>query len=602
MTKKHMTKKHMTKKYLTLPALLGLAGLLGSGLPPASAQAAPPLASAAQANETRDTAGLMGLNGIGYFHFRNAPDAEQTAQKKMDFMKKAGVTWDRFDFWWSEMEPVKGTWKWDKADWLIDFYTRNGINMMPILSYRAAWMKNPPHTPEDDAEFADYVRHVVSRYKGRIHAWEIWNEPNIPTFWKPQPNAADYTAMMKAAYTAAHEADPTCVVVGAAANETDINWLRDIAKNGGMPYMDAVSIHPYTMADGPEQMDLTRQLEDVHAFLASQGRPNLPVWITEMGWTSGITDAAANARNSRYMTQSYVIAAAEHVPHLFWFSEQDWMEGSKLIGYGLISPDFQAKSTLATYRHLSDTLGDSTFLGYLPLHGGIGYVFRHRGASAPTVFAWAHRGQTLSLPVGAKAQVQDSSSQPVPVQNGRITLTDTPVTIQQPARALLAKMTKTHPTPESTNLVVNGSVAEVNDKGDPYGWHKGVFYGGADKGTFAVTTDPDGSHSLSLSGTTDALWQSWPVPALPGERYTLTAQIKTTNATGENGAQIMFISGPGWGFKGGPTTPTVTGTGDWKTVTVTGTVPDDADVVRVNLVSKGNTGAVQFRNIVLTRQ
>lgn len=576
-----------------LTALLCLGALLGTRL-----EAAP----VAQANQTSDTSGLFGLNGVGFFHYRNAPDAEQTAQKKMDFLKRTGATWDRFDFWWSEMEPVKGTWKWDKADWLIDFYARNGIQMLPILSYRAAWMKNPPHTPEDDAEFAEYVRQVVTRYKDRIHAWEVWNEPNIPTFWKPQPNAANYTAMMKAAYVAAHEADPNCVVVGASANETDINWLRDIAKNGGMPYMDAVSIHPYTMADGPEQMDLARQLENVHAFLAAQGHPNLPVWITEMGWTSSLADDAANARSSRYMAQSYVLAAAARVPHLFWFSEQDWNEGGKLQGWGLIPPDFQAKPTLAAYRRLADALAGSVFRGYLPLQNGTGCVFERPKTGEQTVFAWAHRNQTLTLPVGERAQVEAADGSLVSVQNGRITLMDAPVIVHNPGRSLTAILTPVLPAPASDNLVVNGDLAEVDAKSNPYGWHKGVFYGGGDKGVFAVATDTDGAHSLSLSSTVDALWESWPVPAMPGERYTLTAQVKTTNATGENALQILFLAGSGWGWKGGPSSPTLVGTQDWQTVTVTGTVPDDADVVRVNLASKNNTGTVQFRNVTLTRQ
>lgn len=593
----HMLKTHTKFPFLLLAALLSIAAL---ALPAAPIDAAPALATAAQANDASNTDGLFGMNGIGFFHYRDAPDAETTAQKKMDFLKKAEVTWDRFDFWWSEMEPTKGDWKWDKADWLIDFYAKNGMNMLPILSYRAAWMKEPPYTPEDDAEFADYTSHVVSRYKDRIHAWEVWNEPNIPTFWKP-PSAVDYTNMLKAAYKAARTADPKCVIVGAAANETDVNWIIDIAKLGGLDYMDAVSIHPYSMSDGPEQMDLTRQIENVRTVLAAYGHPNMPIWITEMGWKSSITDAKANSRNSGYMAQSYVIAASQHVPHLFWFSEQDWNEGGKLQGWGLLSPDGQPKPTLATYRHLSDTLGHSRFLGYLPLKNGKAYVFQHAGSVDPTVFAWANRGQTAIVPISVKTEAQATDNSAVELKNGQLTVTDMPVTIRNPSKTLLAKLTKTQPASESSNLVVNGDMSEVNAKRDPYGWHEGLFYGGTDKGAFAVSIAPDGSHSLTLSATDDALWQSWPVPAIPGERYTLTAQMKTTNATGTNSVQILYLAGPGWGWKGGPSSKAITGTTDWQTATVTGVVPSDADFVRVNLVSKGNTGSVQFRHVVLKR-
>jgi hypothetical protein len=159
-----------------------------------------------------------------------------------------------------------------------------------------------------------------------VHTWEVWNEPNIPTFWKPNPDAVAYTELLKAAYAAAHQADPNCVIIGAAANETDLNWLRDIAKNGGMKSMDAVSIHPYSMSDGPEQMDLARQLENVRAFLKTQGRPDMPIWITEMGWQSSLADTEAVESAARCVAQSYVIAAVEGVAHLFWFNLQDWTD------------------------------------------------------------------------------------------------------------------------------------------------------------------------------------------------------------------------------------------------------------------------------------
>lgn len=589
----------MQLKSHLLPTLLAFL-LTVSGA--SSASAAP--------NETADLSGLCGLNGVGFFHYRNAPDALKTAQAKLDAFKQTGATWDRFDFWWSEMEPTKGEWKWDKADWLIDFYTRHNIHMLPILSYHAAWMKESPHTPADFADFADYVAHVVARYKDRVHYWEIWNEPNIPTFWKPKPAAVAYTALLKAAYVAAHEADPHCVVVGVAANEIDINWLRAIAQNGGMKYMDALSIHPYSMADGPAEMDLARQLENVKTFLRSVDRPDLPIWITEMGWTSAINDPIAVDKAARYMVQSYVIAAAEGVPHLFWFSLQDWMENGKLQGWGLTSPDLQPKPTLAVYRHLADTLSGQKFVGYYPFPGGMGYVFRREAGGRDTMLLWAQRNHTAALTLPAGATASDIYGKPFSFvssrrsSNNQLTVTSAPLMLEglpnQFPVAGPGNVVAQLP-PRNDNLVVNPAFEELDKNGNPYAWHKGVFYGGAAKGQFAVVPDGTG-HALSLSQTTEAMWESYPVPAMPGEKYKLTAQIKTVGATGDNGAQILFLGGSGWGWRGGPTTATVTGTADWQTILVTGVVPDDADVVRVNLVSKNNSGTVLFRDIHLTRE
>lgn len=525
---------------------------------------------------------------------------------RMEALKRAGVKWDRFDLWWSVIEPKKGQWEWKYSDWLIDFYHRNGVGMLPILSYSAAWMNESPKTEQDFRDFGEYVFRTVSRYKGKVRCWEVWNEPNIPTFWKPQPNVSAYVKLLKATYVAAKRADPKCVIVAPGMNMTDINWLRDMAKEGGLRYFDVMSFHPYSLADGPEEMYLAKQIEDARAVLRANGRPNVSLWITEMGWQAKEGDEKALAAQRRFLVQSYVIALAAGVERLFWFNLQDWNEANHTEAWGMLSPEGKEKTTLAVYRRMADTLTGARFVGYVPLgKQGMGYVFERGGKTV--VVAWARRGQEarLSLPeVGIVRSLHDGiPAERVRFAESGVIVTPSPVYAIFPRRVTFPGLAKARPVDE-TNLLQN---ADMEERGDEpvYGWFRGVFYGGADKGEFAVsdTIAAEGRRSLSLSKTTDALWQSLPVPAVPGEMYTLTGRIRTTDATGENRIQILFLSGPGWGWRGGPVSPTVAGTTErWQTVTVTGTVPEDCGVVRVNLVSKNNTGAVWFDDLTLTRK
>jgi len=119
----------------------------------------------------------------------------------------------------------------------------------------------------------------------------------------------------------------------------------------------------------------------------------------------------------------------------------------------------------------------------------------------------------------------------------------------------------------------------------------------------STTCTVNGERSAAICKAENAIWQSYPAPAMPGEEYTLRASMRADHATGENCVQIQYFAGPGWGNKDGPKSESITGsTQGWKTVEVKGTVPKDADMVRINLVSRNNTGTVYFDDLALTRK
>lgn len=66
-------------------------------------------------------------------------------------------------------------------------------------------------------DYLDYVRAVATRYRGKIHHYQIWNEPNIYPEWGEQAvNPAADSEMLCASYHVIKEIDPTAVVLAAA--------------------------------------------------------------------------------------------------------------------------------------------------------------------------------------------------------------------------------------------------------------------------------------------------------------------------------------------------------------------------------------------------
>ena len=78
--------------------------------------------------------------------------------------------------------------------------------------------------PDDPKDWTDYLTALAQRYKGRIQAYEIWNEPNLDREWGDKtPDPAAYTAMLKASYQAIKAADPQALVVSAGMSPTTTN-------------------------------------------------------------------------------------------------------------------------------------------------------------------------------------------------------------------------------------------------------------------------------------------------------------------------------------------------------------------------------------------
>jgi hypothetical protein len=162
-----------------------------------------------------------------------------------------------------------------------------------------------------------------------IKAWEIWNEPNAMDFWSGSTlregtdvqvaleHAADYAALLNAAYDALKAVDPSAVVLGGSLAGCDAEYLTALYAAGAK--FDALALHPYTKANpfnggvayGPEQSDAADPLsqvwsfkdgiESIRAVMAAHGDIAKGLWFTEFGWSSsgewgGSGSAAAQAQ------------------------------------------------------------------------------------------------------------------------------------------------------------------------------------------------------------------------------------------------------------------------------------------------------------------
>ena len=533
----------------------------------------------------------FGIDALKPRFGKDMPNIWKVEDELANYLVDSGIQWDRASIDWSDIQTEKdGAFDWSFTDQMVKMYADRPISGYCLLMGRGKWMPAEPHTEEERAQFAAYVYAVVNRYKSTFKVWEIWNEPNIPSFWKV-PSSEDYTLLLKAAYAAAKKADPTCTVIAGGTSTVDIGWIRKVLfTNGGWDSCDAVAIHPYSMGGSPASQGLPELIRMTQATATRNGVKR-PVWITEVGYTTD-TEPKSEQFQVECIVQEYVLALTQGVRKTFWFTLGDWSERWGIIAGKNNQPDWGFTSTSrpkpAYYAAkrligaLSPTGLRPAYLGYLPDTGRVSAIaFLADGdPKKPVLVLWAPFGEadTVELPRGAPLHVVDALGKTVPVEDYVLRVTETPVIVTGFKPGALKAASHTNDVTlrkPGMNLLMNPSM-ELPDGDSVAFWRQGRFPDQSKDGAMEWADEGHtGHHALRIGASKDAAWNNVPVPVWDGKTYTLHAWVKPTDATGNNTVSIEWYSGNMWTWLGRTESESVSGTGGWREITVTGKAPAD---------------------------
>ncbi len=221
-------------------------------------------------------------------------------------LKATGATVARSDALWEATEPTAPVDGVHHYDWRFDdsiaaALARHRLQWLPIIDYSAPWAQSVAgvdHSPPSSAAaYAAYAGALASRYgvggsfwrehpelpADPVLAWEIWNEPDNPTFWSPKPDVARYAALYEAARDAILGFEPTAaVIVGGLTNPVAfIPALLSVAPDL-RGHIDGIGLHPY----GIDPAGVLSNVTKAQQVLAAAGIGDVPLYITELGWTT----------------------------------------------------------------------------------------------------------------------------------------------------------------------------------------------------------------------------------------------------------------------------------------------------------------------------
>lgn len=163
-------------------------------------------------------------------------------------------------------------WNWnDGLDWLVsagnDIYL--SIQSYPTSSwYRSEefkrGMRNYPHGVRgggmpDLEKYSVFLKAVAERYRGKIHLYELENEPMAYGF---RYNPEAYAKVVKTAIPILRKADPKNKIFGICGTSYFAAWMRKVSNLGASEKMDGLSIHTYTSPHTPDQADLDTRIHE----------------------------------------------------------------------------------------------------------------------------------------------------------------------------------------------------------------------------------------------------------------------------------------------------------------------------------------------------
>lgn len=217
-----------------------------------------------------------------------------------------------------------------------------GVEALVVLRGVPSWMNNPANWTNGNPRTTfveQWVRPCIERYgnRGRLVAFQIWNEPNMPSSSNPdnglldfENNPGNYLEMLAASYSVIKDVAPNKLVVMAATTAINQNFpgSLDYNKNldalGAQAFTDVWAIHYYG-----QQFENVVRSGGVAPFLNAIARP---IWITESG-AQGVNNQLA------YVEQAWPYLT-EKIPGIQRIFQYQFTEASPSdVSYGLRTLD-----------------------------------------------------------------------------------------------------------------------------------------------------------------------------------------------------------------------------------------------------------------------
>jgi len=294
----------------------------------------------------------------------------------LDKMAAAGVQWVRIDTAWDGMEDTakgaRNPWYIGMVDFCVNEARARGLKVLITLWLTPSWARPAGSTsdrvaPTNPQDYADFARWAASHWRGRVQAWEVWNEPDLTEHFNGTFD--QYAALLSAAYPAFKAGDPNALVVMGAPSSNDDDWMRRLYAAGDGSSFDVLATHPYQGLGNapPEYPDDGHRwwfthLPAVRQVMIENGDAAKPIWFTEFGWSAHANGpntpnwqlGVTQAQQADYLVRAfnYTRTNYPYVTAMFWYKERANPQSIDVHeeGYALLDSDLTERPVYGALR------------------------------------------------------------------------------------------------------------------------------------------------------------------------------------------------------------------------------------------------------------
>lgn len=322
---------------------------------------------------------------------------EEIARRDLQLIRDAGFTWVKQNVGWRDVEgAAKGAFNWYFTDRIVADAERLGLNVIFRLDHQPAWAtppegdlsgNSPPGNPQD---FGDFCHTLAKRYRGRVRAYQVWNEPNLAREWGGRaPDPVAYVELLKVCYIGIKTADPDALVISAGLAPTgtgppeampNIEYLIAMYEAGAASYFDVLGVNApgykappeispeeaaATPAYGGHRFFCFRHVEDARAVMLRYGDGDKQIAILEMGWTTDPLNpnyswfAVTEEEKADYLVRAFRYAREHWTP---WISlmivnsiaDPNWTEENEMFWWAITEPCWPETCLRPAYEALRE--------------------------------------------------------------------------------------------------------------------------------------------------------------------------------------------------------------------------------------------------------